>query len=206
VSTTNHQRREPSQKRSRETVRRILGAAMELIEEGGVDAATTRAIAERAGVSVPSLYRFFADRNEILDRLVEHHIEGLDAHVAAQPPQVPGSLGEAMLIAMEAYASYWDENPGAARLWFEGRASPNVLREVHAQNRKRADETYAAFVAMGVLPPGTDPLVTYMAFELGDRVLDMAFRNGAPADRATIAEGARALTAYVELSIPQPVG
>ena len=92
---------------------------MELIEEGGVDAATTRAIAERAGVSVPSLYRFFADRNEILDRLVEHHIEGLDAHVAAQPPQVPGSLGEAMLIAMEAYASYWDENPGAARLWFE---------------------------------------------------------------------------------------
>jgi hypothetical protein len=43
-----------------------------------------------------------------------------------------------------------------------------------------------------------------MAFELGDRVLDMAFRNGAPADRATIAEGARALTAYLELSIPQP--
>ena len=57
-------RRQPVQARSRETVERILAAAAVLIEDGGVEAVTTRAIAERAGVTAPSLYRFFADREQ----------------------------------------------------------------------------------------------------------------------------------------------
>ena len=60
-------RRAPVQERSRQTVTRILDAAAAIADEHGVDAATTRAIADRAGVSYPSLYRFFADREAILD-------------------------------------------------------------------------------------------------------------------------------------------
>jgi AcrR family transcriptional regulator len=48
-----------------------------------VDAAATRAIAERAGVAIPSLYRFFADRDEILDALAEHMTADLDQHARA---------------------------------------------------------------------------------------------------------------------------
>ena len=39
-----------------------------------------RAISERAGVTAPSLYRFFADRDEILDALLEAMLQDLDAH------------------------------------------------------------------------------------------------------------------------------
>jgi AcrR family transcriptional regulator len=49
----------------------------------GVDAATTRTIADRAGVAYPSLYRFFADRDEILDRLLERHLTDIDARAEA---------------------------------------------------------------------------------------------------------------------------
>ena len=45
------QRREPVQARSRLTVTRILDAAAAIADENGVDATTTRAIADRAGVS-----------------------------------------------------------------------------------------------------------------------------------------------------------
>ncbi len=72
------QRREPLQARSRETVERILAAARELILEGGVDAATTTAIAARAGVGASSLYRFFADRDELFARLLEVEIEQIE--------------------------------------------------------------------------------------------------------------------------------
>ena len=44
------QRREPMQARSRLTVTRILDAAAAIADEEGVDATTTRAIADRAGV------------------------------------------------------------------------------------------------------------------------------------------------------------
>ena len=60
-------RRQPVQARSRENVERILDAAAALIDEGGVDAVTTRVIADRAGITAPSLYRFFADREQVLD-------------------------------------------------------------------------------------------------------------------------------------------
>ena len=64
------QRRAPVQARSRQTVTRILDAAAAIADEQGVDSATTRAIADRAGVSAPSLYRFFAYREAILDELL----------------------------------------------------------------------------------------------------------------------------------------
>jgi AcrR family transcriptional regulator len=72
-------RRAPMQERSRQTVIRILDAAAAIADEHGVDAASTRAIADRAGVSYPSLYRFFADREAIHDELMERHCAELDA-------------------------------------------------------------------------------------------------------------------------------
>src|SRR5271166_5975676 len=71
-------RREPVQERSRRTVRRILAAAEEIVAADGVDAVTTRAIAERAGVATPSLYRFFEDRDAILDALLEQMLAELE--------------------------------------------------------------------------------------------------------------------------------
>ncbi len=63
------QRRLPQQARSRELVERILTAAGELFADRGYPDTTTNLIAERAGVSVGSLYQFFAGKEEILAAL-----------------------------------------------------------------------------------------------------------------------------------------
>ena len=47
------------------TRERLLGAAQELIEEGGYGGASVAAIAERAGVAAGTLYRHFESKQEL---------------------------------------------------------------------------------------------------------------------------------------------
>lgn len=57
--------------RGRETYERILLAAQDLLHEGGIDAFTTNAIANRAGVSPPSFYNLFKDKYALLEVLCD---------------------------------------------------------------------------------------------------------------------------------------
>ena len=60
------QRRKPRQARAQATVDSILEAAAQVLQRGGVDAFNTNAVAERAGVSVGTLYQYFRDKDAIL--------------------------------------------------------------------------------------------------------------------------------------------
>jgi len=62
-------RNQPRQSRSRVTVDAILAAAVRVLEREGADAATTSRVAEVAGVSVGTLYQYFANRDAILNAL-----------------------------------------------------------------------------------------------------------------------------------------
>ena len=50
---------------------RILNAAKDIIAHSGVDAATTRSVAEAAGVQAPTIYRLFGDKDGLLDAVAE---------------------------------------------------------------------------------------------------------------------------------------
>ena len=68
-------RHRPQQARSQERVDLILDTAAEFIAEVGYEAVTTNAIAERAGISIGSLYRYFPDKDAILRGLSVRHLE-----------------------------------------------------------------------------------------------------------------------------------
>ena len=68
-------RKAPSQERSRLTFEAILDAAAQVFEQHGYAAGTTNRIAERAGVSIGSLYQYFPNKDAILIALTERHIE-----------------------------------------------------------------------------------------------------------------------------------
>ncbi|WP_161813735.1 TetR/AcrR family transcriptional regulator [Steroidobacter agaridevorans] len=59
-------RKKPSQERSRTTVQSIFAATEELVREHGFGNVGTRQIAERAGVSIGSLYQYFPTYEAIL--------------------------------------------------------------------------------------------------------------------------------------------
>jgi AcrR family transcriptional regulator len=60
------QRRMPQQARSRDTVEMIFEATARIIEREGQDALNTNHIAERAGISVGTLYQYFPKKEAIL--------------------------------------------------------------------------------------------------------------------------------------------
>ena len=196
-------RRRPVQARSRETVDRILAAAAVLIEDGGVEAVTTRAIAERARVTAPSLYRFFADREQVLDALIEQHLGRLSTFLAeAETGWAPSSVTEFVERELGFYAAYFQANRNTARLWLDGRVSPTVRAEVLRYNRRTARRLHGVAVAAGLAPPQTELLVFVMLVELGDRILDLAFRERRDPDPDVIRQGRIALTAYLAAALP----
>ena len=74
-NASNAARKGPKQQRSKVTVAAILDGAVRVLEREGSDAATTSRIAEVAGVSVGTLYQYFANREAILDALQDREFE-----------------------------------------------------------------------------------------------------------------------------------
>jgi AcrR family transcriptional regulator len=71
-------RKTPVQARSAVTVEAICEATIQVLLEVGPDRLTTTRVAERAGVSVGTLYQYFPNKHSLLFSLVEQHL----SHVA----------------------------------------------------------------------------------------------------------------------------
>ena len=61
----------PQQQRAIETTNRILEAAYDIVAFDGYQALTTNSVAERAGVNIRSVYRYFEDKNAIILHLAQ---------------------------------------------------------------------------------------------------------------------------------------
>ena len=72
----------------------ILEAAAQILEAGGLAAFTTNAVAERAGVSIGTLYQYFGDKTALLHSLGEREMQAALAAVARALDQDDGGQPE----------------------------------------------------------------------------------------------------------------
>ena len=70
-------RKQPVQKRSRQTVAVILQATARVLVKYGYDRTTTNLVAEKAGVSIGSLYEYFPNKQALVAALATAHVEEL---------------------------------------------------------------------------------------------------------------------------------
>ena len=75
-------RKPPTQSRAAETVNAVIEAAARILERNGFEGYTTNAIAERAGVSIGSLYQYFPGKEAVTVALIERECALLLADVA----------------------------------------------------------------------------------------------------------------------------
>lgn len=84
----------PQQARSRAALQRVLTAAEQVLATGGSDELTMAAVAERAGVSVGSIYSRFTGKDQLLvavkDRLLTRMEEDLARALGAAHGGLPG--------------------------------------------------------------------------------------------------------------------
>ena len=76
-------RKNPRQARSIVTVQTILQAAAHILETQGVAACSTNAVAQKAGVSIGSLYQYFPSRDAITKALIVEQAAAIVAAVEA---------------------------------------------------------------------------------------------------------------------------
>jgi AcrR family transcriptional regulator len=155
-------RRRPSQQRSRVTVDAIVEAAAQVFERHGYAAGTTNRIAERAGVSIGTLYQYFENKDALLAAVFDRHFAEGAAIVAPalatlrnDPAPEPEPLLRGILEAMvELHA----REPNLHRVLFEEAPLAPKLR----QRITELETAIAAEVAEWLRRRGTpgDPATT----------------------------------------------
>lgn len=104
----------------------IVAAAAELLETAGDEAAVTlRAIARKVGITAPSIYAHFADREEILSAVVAGTFPALVArlHAAAGAERDPVAR---LRAGCAAYLDFAAEQPHRYRVLFQRRPAPGT--------------------------------------------------------------------------------
>ncbi len=106
----------PRERRQQRTQHGIIDAARQIIREGGVEALSMRAIADRIDYSPAGLYEYFASKEEIIGAVCEQNFERftqwLDAVDTTLPPL------EYMLELGLAYIDFAARNPDSFLLMF----------------------------------------------------------------------------------------
>ena len=94
--------------------RRIEAAARAVFREKGYDAATTREIAERAEVSIGTLFAYAADKRDLLTMVYRDELRELtETTFAGVPAGVP--FLDQLVHVLEPRFAYWSADPALAR-------------------------------------------------------------------------------------------
>lgn len=170
-------RKEPTQQRSRERVERMLAAASGLIADKGSDATKMSEVAERAGVSIGSLYQFFPDKSAIIRALAERHTAAGRACIEAALGEVRNreELLSAFSGLVDTYYRIFLASPVTRDVW-SGMQADKALREIElADSRANAK---ALIEAMRRVEPSADPdrlaAAAFLVWQLGEATMRLA--------------------------------
>ncbi|MFJ5924032.1 TetR/AcrR family transcriptional regulator [Kitasatospora sp. NPDC092948] len=105
----------------------IMAAAAELLDESGDESSVTlRAIARRAGVAAPSIYRHFPDQPSIMLAVVQQAFAMFEAELRSAQEAAGSDAGERLFAFCHAYLDFADQHPGRYRTMFGGAWMPNL--------------------------------------------------------------------------------
>ncbi|MFF0527942.1 TetR/AcrR family transcriptional regulator [Nocardia amikacinitolerans] len=198
ATTRTSARPAPVQRRGIERVHAILDAAETLLGEQGYEAATLKAIGERAGIPIASVYHYFADRHQVDAELVRRHVGALDERLTAALGRAKArTLREACDAVVDMLLAYYREHPSFVELWYRVRNATlgEMAREFDVS---QAEQLWRYLRERDLIRADTPRFVLELAYEAGDRLFDVAFRRSPSGDAATIDEARRLVTAYLE--------
>jgi hypothetical protein len=106
------------------------------------------------------------------------------------------TLGVAVDAIIDPLLTYFREKPGFVQLWFAGR-STTLSELAHAFDEAWAERLWRFLIERKFIRADTPQLVVQLAFEVGDRLFDVAFQRSPTGDDAAIDEARRLITAYL---------
>lgn len=194
-------RRTPSQERGQRRVEAILEAAEALFAEVGYDAATTEAIAERAGASIGSLYQFFPNKRAVFDGVAARYFARVERRFGELLAERPARLAWPELVdrMVDGFWTFEKDDPGFTAVWLQGTLSPELFQATFRVHDLFAERVTALLDELEVpIPAARRGLVARMMVETVASMLFLARRTGGPDEPAQIvAETKRLVLAYL---------
>lgn len=189
-------RTEPTQRRSSQRLDALLDAAAEIVDESGFERLTTQMVAERAGASIGTVYRYFPDRVAVLYALRERSVHRYRERVADEMERVElESWWTVLDVALEVCATMYRDEPG--------------FTVVHAAQRELAEDgiepEFAHRMALLIEAEfgGGDADRDELRFrlgvgmEIGDALISRAFERSPEGDERYLAEAKRLVHDYL---------
>ncbi len=143
----------PVQARAKQTVDLILDNAAVLLDEVGIDAFNTNLLAERAGVAVRSVYRYYPNKLAVIVALAERQASEWQKLLArlvlplADPDQRACDAWDAVL---DAYVAYIEAKRGRSAMHRALQALPQLSEVNSRDNDVLSDTIYRALRTRGL--------------------------------------------------------
>nr|WP_053723430.1 TetR/AcrR family transcriptional regulator [Streptomyces sp. WM6378] len=190
-------RRAPVQQRSAERLSRILDACAELLDETGYEDLSTRAVAQRAGVPIGSVYRFFGNKRAMAEALAARNLDRYAGMINARLETIEAADWRGAVDAvLDEYLVLKQTVPGFNLVDFGG---PQPVPDPDSDaNHILADRLAELLPSQFGRTLDADlRRVILVAVEAADATLRLAFRTDPQGDPGIVAETRQLLHAYL---------
>lgn len=190
-------RRQPVQQRSQERLERILDVARNLIAQHGSEPLKMSEVAEKAEISIGSLYQYFPDKRSILRSLALHYLDENRRCIAEGLASVrdKATLAQAFSMLMDEYYQICLASP-VRRDIVSGMRADRELTAIELAESKACGELLAAAILRA--HPKADAkkvgALAFLVWQLGEETMRLALAHKR-------SEGALLVEAYKRMSL-----
>ena len=156
-------RKQPIQDRSTKTVEAIVEAAIRILRQGGWAQLTTTRIAEKAGVSVGSLYQYFPNREAIAVEIVRQRTRAFLDSVLAVDFAGAHDLSEAAQRAMAVFVAEKRRTLDVSLAMKEALPEVQGRQAILEEARRYVPDLQAKFLAVTSTAPDASRLAVALA-------------------------------------------
>lgn len=194
-------RTEPIQERSAARIDALLDAAAEVVDEIGFDRLTTAMVAERAGASIGTVYRYFPDRIVLLqalrDRAVLRYRQAVVQGIRAQAPE---HWWLAVECAIDAFVGMFRAEPGFRIIRFTDAERAGAPEDEQSKDDDFFAHRFAEILSDEFGLPAGDELTFHLevVVEMMDSLINRAFVLDPAGDERFIAESRVVAREYLE--------
>ena len=196
------EKNKPRQDRAKRTYEAILEAAAELLVEVGVERISTNLTAERAGITVPALYRYFPNKYAMLnalgavlmDRQNEVAQQWFETHLGnGDPEQLMGNIYELLKLTYDVTR----EQTGGLEV-IQSLRAVGPLQELRLTSHRLVASQFASILGE-LLGQPVDELLNMQArlsVDMSYAIVEMALEDDSLAYEQTLRQGALMIQLY----------
>jgi AcrR family transcriptional regulator len=126
-------------------VHEVQAAALRVISRKGMNGATMQDIADEAGVAKGTLYLYFRDREDLVERAADYAFSKLEANLASTLPQISDFAGR-LVALIRSEIDFFDEHREFFRIYIALKHAPDAVHQ-NARRRRMCHPRYSRHLA-----------------------------------------------------------